>query len=452
MTWVALPKSSGKNCAPTIPTALARHIEMALAIPMVLAETQRHCLNLPSRVRRGNNGRNVTAFYQRLLTRTENRSELRRSLGTPPIDVRFMGVTLAQVRAVLVWLMFASSFYVAIEPAPADLLFLVVLACFLGSGLTLSAVLVPLILFLLLYNLGGFFSFLQVAGDEKARMFVITSFYMASSAVFFAFYVANNPVRRMAIIRNALIIASAIASSLGVLGYFNVAGLGPEFSLYWRAVGTFKDPNVFATYLLFPGVMLVQGFLLGTQRHKFISMIGLFIILAALFLAFSRGAWISFLFATALMVTLTFILTPAAGTRSRIILITLFGLVGLAVLIAMLLSVEGIRDLFLDRFTFAKDYDSGKRAASEISSTASPLARAATRVRAPLFPQDLRTGSAQRLHQCLRLLWLAWRHFISAADDQHDHRRIQDSPDADAVAELGNRVCSAPCSQPSSRA
>lgn len=272
-----------------------------------------------------------------------------------------MGVTLAQVRAILVWLMFASSFYVAVEPAPADLLFLVVLACFLGSGLTLSAVLVPLILFLLLYNLGGFFSFLQVAGDQKSRMFVITSFYMAFSAIFFAFYVAHDPLRRMAIIRNALVIAAVIASFLGILGYFNVAGLGSAFSLYWRAVGTFKDPNVFATYLLFPGVMLVQGFLLGTHRHKFISMTGLFIVLAALFLAFSRGAWISFLVSTAMMVALTFILTPAAGTRSRIVLITIFGAIGLAVLLAMLLSVEEVRNLFLDRFTLVKDYDSGEK-------------------------------------------------------------------------------------------
>lgn len=278
-----------------------------------------------------------------------------------PIDVRFIGVTLAQVRAILVWLMFASSFYVAIEPAPADLLFLAVLACFLGSGLTISAVFVPLMLFLLLYNLGGFFSFLQVAGDEKARMFVITSFYMAFSAIFFAFYVAHDPLRRMAIIRNALIIAAVIASSLGVLGYFNVAGLGSVFSLYWRAVGTFKDPNVFATYLLFPGVMLVQGFLLGTHRHKFISTIGLFIVLAAVFLAFSRGAWISFVVSTAMMVALTFILTPAVRTRSRIILISIFGVIGLAVLLAMLLSVEGVRDLFLDRFTLVKDYDTGEK-------------------------------------------------------------------------------------------
>lgn len=282
-------------------------------------------------------------------------------MAPPPIDMRFMGVTFAQVRAIFVWLMFASSFYVAVEPAPSDLLFLVVLACFLGSGLTLSAVHVPLILFLLLYNLGGFFSFLQVADDQKSRMFVITSFYMAFSAIFFAFYVAHDPLRRMAIIRNALVIAAVIASFLGVLGYFNVAGLGSAFSLYWRAVGTFKDPNVFATYLLFPGVMLVQGFLLGTHRHKFMSMIGLFIVLAALFLAFSRGAWISFLVSTAMMVALTFILTPVARTRSRIILITIFGVIGLAVLLAMLLSVEGVRDLFLDRFTLVKDYDSGEK-------------------------------------------------------------------------------------------
>ena len=109
-------------------------------------------------------------------------------MAPPPIDVRLMGVTLAQVRAILVWLMFASSFYVAVEPAPSDLLFLVVLACFLGSGLAISATVLPFVVFLLLYNLGGFISFLQVADDEKARMFVITSFYMAFSAIFLAFF------------------------------------------------------------------------------------------------------------------------------------------------------------------------------------------------------------------------------------------------------------------------
>jgi hypothetical protein len=165
----------------------------------------------------------------------------------------------------------------------------------------------------------------------------------------------------MTIIKNALVAAAVIASLLGILGYFDVAGLGAVFSQNIRASSTFKDPNVFATYLIFPGVMLVQGFLLGTQRQKFLSLIALFTILAALFLAFSRGAWISFLVSAIMVVGLHFLLAPAAKTRRRILLLTVSGAIGLAVLLAILLSVEGIRDLFLDRFTLVKDYDAGEK-------------------------------------------------------------------------------------------
>ena len=162
-----------------------------------------------------------------------------------------MGITLAQVQTVLVWLMFASSFYVIAEPAPCDVFFILVLGCFLTSGLAINTVVVPLVLYLLLYNFGGFLSFLQVSDEHKAMMFVVTSFYMAISAVFFGFYTAHDPLRRMAIVKNGLVTAAVIASLLGILGYFNVAGLGNVFALYGRAVGSFKDPNVFATYLLF---------------------------------------------------------------------------------------------------------------------------------------------------------------------------------------------------------
>ncbi len=80
-------------------------------------------------------------------------------MAPPPIGVRFMGVTLAQVQAMLVWLMFASSFYVIAEPAPCDLFFVLVVGSLLASGLTFSAAVAPLVLFLLLYNLGGLLQF-----------------------------------------------------------------------------------------------------------------------------------------------------------------------------------------------------------------------------------------------------------------------------------------------------
>ncbi len=217
-------------------------------------------------------------------------------------------------------------------------------------------------LFLLLYNLGGFLSFLQVTDDQRAMMFVITSIYMAISAIIFSFYVAHDPLRRMAVIRNGLVIAAVIVSVLVFSATSMWPALAESFSRYSRAVGTFKDPNVFSTYLLFPGIMLVQGFMLGHAPPQVHGHGGLFIVLAALFLAFSRGAWISFLAATAIMVRrLTFILTPSTGTRSRIILITLFGAHRPRAIAALLLSVEGVRDLFLDRFTLAKQYDSGEK-------------------------------------------------------------------------------------------
>ncbi len=62
-----------------------------------------------------------------------------------------------------------------------------------------------------------------------------------------------------------------------------------------------------------------------------------------------------------MVVGLNFLLAPAPPTRRRILLITVSGAIGLAVLLAILLSVEGIRELFLDRFTLVKDYDAGEK-------------------------------------------------------------------------------------------
>ena len=44
---------------------------------------------------------------------------------------------------------------------------------------------------------------------------------------------------------------SLIAAFCGILGYFDVAGLGDEiFTHAGRASGTFKDPNVLGSYLI----------------------------------------------------------------------------------------------------------------------------------------------------------------------------------------------------------
>ena len=251
--------------------------------------------------------------------------------------------SLTTLQAMAVWLMFASSFFVAIEPAPVDILFVVVVALFVGSGLSVSAAVLPIAIFLLLYNIGALASYIPIAPDEKPRMFVVTSFYMGVTAIFFALYVAQDTVRHMAVIKSGWVFGAAIGATLGILGALDVGGAGKLFSLYGRAMGGFKDPNVFATYLLLPAVMLVQGFLIGTQRYKPIALLALLVILAGLFLAFSRGAWISFVASCFLMTLLTFALSPSLQLKGRVIVISIIGLLVVAGLLAILLSMPGLQ-------------------------------------------------------------------------------------------------------------
>lgn len=275
-------------------------------------------------------------------------------------QVTFLGVTLEQFRGFCIWLMLASSFFVLKEPAPCDLLFIFNVVLFIATGLRIPVLTVPLVLLLLLlYNLGGFTSLLSVPDDDKNSMYVLTTTYMSASAIFFAAYVAENPLARMATFRNAYVLGAVIASVIGLMSYFNIAGLG-VLATEQRAQGTFKDPNVLSTFLIFPGVALVQSFMLKQRGYALTRLAALLIIMACLFLAFSRGAWISFLAATLLMIVFTFALTPLPALRARIVLLSLVGVGVATVLVIGLLSFEPVRDLFFDRLTLVKDYDAGE--------------------------------------------------------------------------------------------
>ena len=277
--------------------------------------------------------------------------------GYPPLT--FLGVSLDQFRGFCVWLMLVSSFFVIREPAPCDFLFMINFVLFAATGLRIPVMVVPLVLFLLLYNLGGFISYLEVAEEDKAGMFVLTTAYMSASGLFFAAYVAENPPVRMKVFRNGYVIAAVIASIIGLMSYFKLAGLG-YLSPESRATGTFKDPNVISTFLIVPGVMLVQGFMLGNRGHVLSRLFALLIIMACLFLAFSRGAWISFIAAILFLILFTFVLTQSAALRTRIILFSLIGAVAVGILVMGLLTIEEVRHLFLDRLTLLKSYDTGE--------------------------------------------------------------------------------------------
>ena len=105
--------------------------------------------------------------------------------------------------------MFASSFAALIEPAPCDLIFGLALLSCIGTGLSVQIVIAPLIVFLLTFNFGAMTSYLQVHDiDNKPFIFVATSFYMGITAIFFASYIAQDTMRRAALVQNAWVVGA----------------------------------------------------------------------------------------------------------------------------------------------------------------------------------------------------------------------------------------------------
>jgi len=260
----------------------------------------------------------------------------------------------------VLWLLIASSWLVFIEPSPYEFMFLLTLIIYLAHGMTVTGTMLPFIVFLLLYNIGGALSVVPVSGSTEAVMFVVTSFYMAVMAMFFAFVCAKSPMKTMAVIRNAYILASVVAALCGLLGYFDVAGTGALFAPDARAQAAFKDPNVFSTYLMLPAAFLIHGLATGTQTYKLLSTCALVILLAGIFLAFSRGAWVALILSMVFTLGLTFIVTPSLALRSRIILYAIAGTILVACLLVFAISIEEVRVLFMERAQLIQSYDGGE--------------------------------------------------------------------------------------------
>lgn len=270
--------------------------------------------------------------------------------------------TMATFRRWTVALVFITSFVSTFQPAPCDIIFVVAFLLCLTGGLQFSLALMPLLFLLLVYNLSGLLSYMLIPFDQlDGKQYILGLAYTSFSGLFFAAYVAADPVTRFRQITKAYWVGATIGAILGLVGYFKVEPFWhylPEFQA--RALGAYKDPNVYSTWLIFPLVTMLQGFLMGTLRIRLLSVISFLLIFAALFLSFSRGAWINTLMASSLMILLTVFLAPSNILRVRITLAGIGGFLIFALLLAVLLSIPEARDTFVDRFTLVKSYDSGE--------------------------------------------------------------------------------------------
>ena len=235
----------------------------------------------------------------------------------PPITVAPGVVTLQRA---MVWLIGASSSVVFIEPSPYELTTLGAIAIFLVTGLRLKLVLMPVLLLLILVNLGYTIGAVPVMDRPNVATWIATSWYMALTVIFFAMVISEDTAPRLEMLRRGLIVGGMIAASAGIAGYFNLVPGGHDLlTLYERARGTFKDPNVLGAFLILPSLLTLQSVVSDRLGKSFRSSIMLGVIGLAILVAFSRAAWGGLVITSAFMLALTVLTSPSQAQRSRII-------------------------------------------------------------------------------------------------------------------------------------
>jgi hypothetical protein len=251
-----------------------------------------------------------------------------------------------RIQDALLWLLGFSGSVAFIEPSPYEATFLVAVAGFLlTGGLAFHRSIVVLLLTVVTFNLGGLFSLMPFLDDTTAVTFVAVSAYLGVTSLFFSSLMTQRPVERLKALKSGLIWAAVLASTAGILGYFNVGGLGEHLTRYGRASGTFKDPNVLGTFVILPLVFLGQDLLLRRGSLLKNAALLILILFGGVFLSFSRGAWAHAVLSLVLLLALTFIFTPSRGLRARIVLIAIAGTVALALAFNQLRSINELVEL-----------------------------------------------------------------------------------------------------------
>lgn len=255
-----------------------------------------------------------------------------------------------------------SSFFVFVEPAPYEYLAIILMVACVVARVRFNRMILPLVALLLVRDASGAMALLQILDYPDASHFLATSFYLSLTAIMFACIFAQDSERRIATLRSAYIASAVLASLFGTIGFFDlyfkfIPGL-EVFSLNDRAVAGFKDPNVLGCFLLPPLMWLIEGLVVGKLRIR--NLLAIVIIFVGLLLAFSRAAWGSFVFATAFLLYFLYITQKGRKPRTRIIFFMVgSAIAGVAIFIA-LLSIDAVRDMFLQRATLLEEYDTGR--------------------------------------------------------------------------------------------
>lgn len=261
----------------------------------------------------------------------------------------------------LVWLTVASSAVVFSEPAPFELMMMSLIVLLPVVGL---ARLTPMLLLLmgvwLLVGTGGFLASTIAFDMRRSALHAFITLYLSISSIVLAGFIRQSPEAHARLMMNAYLVAACVASLAALIGYFNlVPALTETLTLFGRARGTFKDPNVLGAFLA-PAIVFAMRLWLDRPGLRSLVPLGVagLVTLAAL-LSFSRGAWFNAAVSLALFGYLSFVTAKASRRQLRLVLLGVFGVAGAGLIVGAALQLDAVKELMDQRASLSQDYDVG---------------------------------------------------------------------------------------------
>lgn len=247
------------------------------------------------------------------------------------------------------------------EPAPVDLLLMGLIVMLPIAGLQTYA---PGMALQMLLWLGcGAGALIASAMSQEVGVSAShtgISFYLYAVFLVLAAFVAHSPGRHARLILGAWVLGATVAAAVGLIGYFRILpGAFELFTKFGRAAGTFKDPNVLGPFLV-PAILYIGHRVLHRETRLPVLDLGAALVLvAALLLSFSRGAWINLAVAVVIYGLLTFVTLTSQAARLRLVVIALIGIVAVGTTLLAALQLDTVSALLAERSALTHGYDVG---------------------------------------------------------------------------------------------
>lgn len=261
----------------------------------------------------------------------------------------------------VVWMTFAISGVVFSEPTPVDALMLGLLVLLPAAGLLyVTPGLLGYLVLWLVAAAGGLIACTVSNDFADSAIFTAVSVYLTMASFVVAAFIARSPLAHTRLILNGYLIAALIAAGAGLVGYFSLLpGSYDLFTKFGRAAGTFKDPNVFGTFLIPPAVYALHLAVERPMPRAVAPLLASAVLVFAVFLSFSRGAWLALALALAGYGYLVLISSTSPLKRLKIAGLAAAGLAIAAVGIIAALQIDSVANLLGERASLTQSYDVG---------------------------------------------------------------------------------------------